>query len=299
MELPRSYIARHTESASSDVSKMWDGVQAVMRTRGTSGTQDGSDFPPPIREGGPFELVDTNYGPLWMSVSDEVMRPYLLHRGTWEESTGALLHRLLCPGARFLDVGANVGFFSLFLHRVVPDVQIDAVEPHPVLHALLRANLWANSVHAHIHNVALGDQRRLLSLTSEPMNPGDSRVAAQSPDGRYDLVVPVVAADDLFARRTFDVVKIDVQGFEPEVLLGMQRIIHDSPGIVLVAEFWPTSLEERGLDPAEVLERYRKMGLYIAVNDDGGTGTCTAEEVLTHCRSAGSGGQVNLILRRE
>jgi FkbM family methyltransferase len=281
------------------MSKVIDGVHAVRRLAGAPTSADGLAFPPPLHEGGPFESVETNYGALWMLVSDEVMRPYLLHRGTWEPSTSALLARLLRPGARFLDVGANVGFFPLFVHRLMYDVQIDAVEPHPVIHGLLRANLWANGVRAQTHNVALGDQRRLLPMSSPPMNPGDSRVAAHNPDGRYDLVVPILPADELFARRTFDVVKIDVQGFEPEVLLGMQRIIHDSPAIVLVAEFWPKSLEERGLDPAEVLDRYRKMGLYIAVNDDGGTGTCTAEEVLAHCRSAGPNGQVNLILRRD
>ncbi len=274
------------------------GVQAVIRRAGTLTTANGLGPPSSVHEGGPFELVETNVGPFWMQTSDEVMRPYLLRRRTWEESTAALLERLLRPGARFLDVGAHVGYFSVFAHRLARDIQIDAVEPHPVIHSLLRANLWANSVPAQTQNVALGNERRLLPMTSPPMNPGDSRVGAHSPDGRYDLVVPVVTADELFTRRSFDVVKIDVQGFEPDVVLGMQRIIRDSPAIVVVAEFWPTPLEERGLDPSEVLDRYRQMGLHIAVNDDGGTGTCTAEEVLEHCRSAGPNGQVNLILRR-
>ena len=96
-----------------------------------------------------------------------------------------------------------------------------------------------------------------------------------------------------------DVVKIGVQGFEPDVVLGMQRIIHESPAIVLLVDFWPLALTDRGLDPLEVLDRYRQMGLHIAVNDDRGTGTCTAENVIEHCRSAGPNGQVNLILRRD
>ena len=75
----------------------------------------GPVLPPPVRDGGPFERIETDLGPLWMQTSDEVMRPYLLRRKAWEESTGALLRRLLRPGARFLDVGANVGYFSLFV----------------------------------------------------------------------------------------------------------------------------------------------------------------------------------------
>lgn len=271
---------------------------AVMRRASPRPVEVGTDLPVPVKDGGPFEQVGTDVGALWIQTSDEVMRPYLIRRKSWEESTGALLRRLLRPGARFLDVGANVGYFSLFAHRLALGIEIDAVEPHPVLHSLLQANLWANGARARIHNTALGDRRLLLPMSTPPMNPGDSRVGARTPNDRYDLVVPVIPADELFARRTFDVVKIDVQGFEPEVILGMQRIIRDSPAIVLVAEFWPTSLEDRGLDPGEVLDRYRQMGLHIAVNDDGGTGTCTAEDVLEHCRSAGPNGQVNLILRR-
>ena len=298
-----SCIGRRTESGFSEMSKITDVArssgQSIARHAGTRMAARGMELPPPIRQGGPFEQVDTEFGPLWMQTSDEVMRPYLLRRRTWEESTGALLRRLLRPKARFLDVGANVGYFSLFAHRLACDVQIDAVEPHPVIHSLLQSNLWANGVPARVHNAALGDARRLLPMSSPPMNPGDSRVGARTPDNRYDLVVPVIPADELFARRTFDVVKIDVQGFEPDVILGMERIVRDSPAIVLVIEFWPTALVERGLDPAEVLERYRQLKFHIAVNDDGGTGTCTAEDVLEHCRSAGADGQVNLILRRD
>src|ERR1700730_9484826 len=248
------------------------GGQTVIRRAAARTVGRGPIMPAPVRDGGPFEQIDSDVGPIWMQTSDEVMRPYLLRRKTWEESTGALLRRLLRPTARFLDVGANVGYFSLFAHRLACDVQIDAVEPHPVLHSLLQANLWAGGVRARIHNAALGDSRCLLPMSSPPMNPGDSRVGARTPDKRYELVVPVITADELFTRRTFDVVKIDVQGFEPEVILGMDRIVGESPAIVLVVEFWPTALVERGLEPSEVLDRYRRLNFHISVNDDGGTG---------------------------
>jgi FkbM family methyltransferase len=275
------------------------GGQAVLRRAQVLSGLSGPVLPAPVHAGGPFEQITTDFGPLWMQTSDEVMRPYILRRKTWEESTAALLRRLLRPDARFLDVGANVGYFSLFVHRLALNIEIDAVEPHPVIHNLLQANLWANGVSAQIHNAALGDTRCLLPMASPPMNPGDSRVGAHAANNRYDLVVPVISADELFVGRTFDVVKIDVQGFEPEVVLGMERIVRQSPAIVLVVEFFPTALRERGLEPLEVLDRYRQLGFHIAINDDGGTGTCTADEVIAHCQSAGPDGQVNLLLSRQ
>jgi FkbM family methyltransferase len=271
---------------------------AVIRRASSLGSTRPQAVPTPIQGAGPYELIETDMGPLWMLTRDEVMRPYLMRRETWEQSTGALLRRLLRRGDRFLDVGANIGYFSLFVHRLALDIQIDSVEPHPELHNLLQANMWGNSVNARIYNAALGEQRRLLPMGSPEMNPGDSRVGIKTADNRYDLVVPVLTGDELLAGRSFDVAKITVQGFEPEVVLGMERIIRDSPAIVLVVDFWPLAIEDRGLDPLEVLDRYKQMGFRIAVNDDGGTGTCTADTVLDHCRSAGPNGQVKLILQR-
>lgn len=270
-----------------------------MRSAAQRTTGPVTDVPAPVKEGGPFEQIDTDIGPLWIQTEDEVMRPYLQRRKTWEEYSGNLLRRLLRPGARFLDVGANVGYFSLFAHRLARDIQIDAVEPHPVLHSLLLANLWANDVRAGTYNTALGDQRCMLPLSTPPMNPGASRVGTRTPNDRYDLVVPVIPADELFARRSFDVIRVDVEGYEPEVILGMERIVRDSPAVVLVVAFYPTAILERGLEPNEVLDRYRQLTFHISVNDDGGTGTSTAEGVIEHCRSAGPDGRVNLILRRD
>jgi FkbM family methyltransferase len=227
------------------------------------------------------------------------MRPYMVERGRWDEAVGDLLRTLLRPGQRFLDVGANVGYFTVLAARHAPGVQIDAVEPHPVMHQLLTANLWLNQVPARRWPVGLGHERMMLPMTSAPMNPGDSRVGLRTPDDRYDMVVPVVTADELFAGRSFDVVKIDVQGFEPEVLLGMRRIVHESPGIVLVIEFFPTPLRDRGLKPEAVLDQYRAMGFSLAVHDDWGIGKCAVEDVVEYCDSAGPNGQVNLILRPE
>jgi FkbM family methyltransferase len=271
------------------------GTKAIRRV--TRRGADHSSVQFPVLEGGPFEQVATDLGPLWMMTSDEVMRPYMVQRGRWNETTADLLRTLIQPGCRFLDVGANAGYFSIFAHRVEDNVTVDSVEPHPDIHALLAVNLWANSVPARQWKVALGDQRRMLPMSSAPHNPGDTRLGQLRADERYDLVVPVVQGDELFAGRSFDVVKIGVQGFEPEVVLGLQRVVRQSAGIVLVLEFWPAALRDRGLKPEDVVLGYASMGFDIAVHDSWGIGNCAVSEVVAHCDSAGPNGQVNLILR--
>lgn len=276
----------------------WPGGATVIRRAAALVGVDRTALPSPISEGGPFEQIETDVGCVWMQTADEVMRPYLTKRKVWAESTGAVLDRLLSPGARFLDVGAHVGYFSLFASSLQRGIEIDAVEPHPVLHKLLHANLWANKVTADLHLTALGDTTHLASLSAAPLNTGDCRVGVANPDNRHDVLVPVMPADELFPRRTFDVVKIHVQGYELEVVLGMERIVRQSPAIALVVSFWPHALHERGTDPSHVLESYERLGYHIAVNDPEGTGVCAVDEVIEHCESAGPNGQVNLILSR-
>lgn len=253
---------------------------------------------PPALRGGEFVAVDVDAGRFWLPALDEVIRPYLQHRRAWEESTGNLLRRLIRPGTRFLDVGAAIGYFSVFAARAARDVTVDSVEPNPAILDLLRFNLWLNDVTATVWPVALDTTAGALPLSSSETNLGDARSSQVRGGMTYSVVVPAVPADQLFSGRTFDVVKIDVQAWELDVVLGMQRIIHDSPKIALVVEFWPAALRERDRDPQDVLEAYRRLGLAVVVVRNGSFGEIADDEAITICDSAGPDGQVNLLLRR-
>jgi FkbM family methyltransferase len=254
-------------------------------------------LPPPPLDVREYEEVPTGLGPIWFDRRDEVMRPYVKHRQAWEENEGTLLRALIKPGTRFLDVGANVGYFSLLAAGAASQVIIDAVEPHPGNAATLRWNLWINRVAATVHQLALDDRRRHLRLAVIPTNMGDVRVSdrATTTDA---IEVDALAADELFAGRSFDVVKIDVQGWEPEVIRGMQQTIERSPGIVLVAEFWPTALRDRDVEPLEVLDAYRALDLDMVTQVDDRLRRLPNEQIVEICDSAGPYGQVNVLLSR-
>ena len=260
-------------------------------------------LPPALRHG-PYEQLDSDVGTLWLSSADHVIRDHLRSAGCWEPDEGRLLRRLLFPGARFLDVGANVGYFSLLAARAHPGITIDAVEPYPTTVEMLRFNLWANGVGAKVWPVALDVTRRSLSIAAAANNVGDARVAEVSTTGDagqgalVDIVVPAVPGDELFAGRGFDVVKLDVQGWELEVLTGMAGTLAASPGCKIVAEYWPSALRQRGLDPVGRLERYRDgLGLRVLVCDGDELEELEDREIVARCDSAGPDGQVNLLLQ--
>ena len=132
--------------------------------------------PPPVDAH--VEKVRAPFGDLWMRGDDQVMLPYLLSAGVWEREEGELLRSLARPGCRFLDVGANVGYFSALIAHSVTDVTVIAVEPEPRNLALLRLNLWQHAPAAEVWGCALTAGDRIVSIASTDGNPGDTRVDA-------------------------------------------------------------------------------------------------------------------------
>jgi FkbM family methyltransferase len=253
---------------------------------------------PPALSGGPYQCLRTDVGDLWMSVEDEVIRPFIQRTGTWEPEEGELLRRLIQPGCRFLDIGANVGYFSLLASRAARGVEIDAVEPVPVNLELLRFNLWSNGVDATVWPLALDDSNRAVGMSVAPTNWGDSRAqkVQAGEETAFDLVVAAARADDVFDGRGFDVIKIDTQGWEIDILTGMRHVLTRSPRVTVVSEFMPSALRARDLEPVDVLRQFRSLGLDVRVQVASRVADIGDGEIMQICDTAGETGQVNLVL---
>jgi FkbM family methyltransferase len=253
----------------------------------------GRPTPPPPYVGEELVALLTDAGQLWIPASDGVMRPFLEETGTWEAEEGALLRQFFRPGLRFLDVGANVGYFSLLVGKECDDAVIHAFEPHPLTSQVLALNAWSSGADITCHALALSAGDRVLALTTSESNLGDTRSRA---DGAGTMLSPAAPLDDVLPDAVFDLVKIDVQGFEAEAIAGMAAMIARSPGVVIVAEFWPAALRERGLDPVSVLTSYRDLQLSVSVQIGNELSVMKPVEVVRTCDQAGPSGQVNLVL---
>ncbi len=298
------------------------GEKVVSTIRGPGGASLGIEatVPEPLPDGA-YELVKVDAGDLWISSDDEVMRPYMQRAGTWEAEEGRLLRSFVRPGCRFLDIGANVGYFSVLVGKAAPGVTVDAVEPDPDNVRALRFNLWSNRVAATVWPLALDNQDRYLALSGNAHNLGDLRSGRIDPDEHRDpteaapvarnrqggepgsglprgWIVPAASGDDLFGGRGFDLVKVDVQGWEFEVLLGLDGVLSRSPGVHVVTEFWPAPLRANDRHPTDILARYRQLGyrVRVALGDD--VVEMPDAEIVDVCDSGGPDGQVNLLLER-
>ena len=126
-------------------------------------------------------------------------------------------------GSSFIDVGANIGNHSLYFFNECHASSSYNFEPIKDTFEILKKNIILNklSKKAYLYNVALGSQNGKASLSYyDPRNIGMAQITG---DNNGDL--QVIALDDLDIQDNVKFVKIDVEGFELNVIQGMQKTL--------------------------------------------------------------------------
>ena len=219
----------------------------------------------------PATRVSSDVGALWLPAEDTVMRPWIEHYGVWEPIEASFLRARLKPGMTLLDIGANVGYFSILGARSVgPSGTVVAIEPEPANYALLCANIWEARVgNVEAIRAAASSFSGPLPLSVSHDNCGDHRSFLERPGERV-LAVPGVRVDELLEADTrVDVIKIDIQGADHRAVLGMETVLARWKPVLLV-EFWPLGIDELGDRPIDVLSYYRSLGFSVSLVDEPG-----------------------------
>jgi FkbM family methyltransferase len=143
----------------------------------------------------------------------------------------------LAPGDVFVDVGANVGVYSL-LASSIPDVNIEAFEPSPEAFSRLGENVRLNRLETRVttYQTAVGDIDGVARLT-QGRDCWNHLTAATDGDA---LEVPIVRLDAVVPRspRRVSLMKIDVEGHEAAVLAGATATLcADHPALIVEGEW--------------------------------------------------------------
>ncbi len=174
------------------------------------------------------------------------------------------------PGAVVVDVGAHVGGYALAASRLAgPSGRVFALEPDPENFALLEKNLGLNRrANVVALRVAAGARPGKRSFNLADSSDSNSFYAHPMAGRKAVVEVDCVTVDDVARGAKVDVVKIDVEGAEPEVLDGMRETLEGNPGLVLFVEFNPCCLRLGGHDPRALLERLRGLGFSMTLLDE-------------------------------
>lgn len=225
-----------------------------------------------------FTTVTTTY----FGAKVEVNFPDTIQRriyffGTWEPRISRFFARTLSDGDSFVDVGANIGYYSLLAANAVgPSGRVFAVEASPSIFGKLKRNVAMNGFkNIELFNVAVSDKAGLLKIYLGPdANIGSTTtIGPLSSDHHLEAEIPasplaaIIGEDRLLSAR---LIKIDVEGAEPQVIRGIAHLMHRFANETeWIIEISPEAICKSGESVDDLLAVFRSAGykLYSIHNE--------------------------------
>ena len=166
---------------------------------------------------------------------------YLRHIGNdFEPHMCALFDGLIRPDFNCLDIGANIGCTSILFGQLA--ARVTAFEPSPSTFQILQRNVAASALtNIELRNVGLGAKAERLTLTFAPNNRSGAFVSnlTQASSGHTIENIDIAIGDESVGPERIDFIKLDVEGFEMQVLTGLTGVIaRDRPVLVTEMNHW-------------------------------------------------------------
>jgi FkbM family methyltransferase len=191
--------------------------------------------------------VESDIGTLYLNPDDTIITTGIIENGVWDAETTRVLQEILSPGDTFVDMGANVGYFTVLASRVVGEPgRVVSFEPEDTNYRILSANTRRFCPYDNVTTEKMGvsNTRGTTELYLSD-HPGGHRFSdtAQGPS----QVVHTISFDE-YADFTPDVVKMDVEGAEPRVIEGMTNTLDERPTLIFEYAYnWETPPEALGV----------------------------------------------------
>jgi FkbM family methyltransferase len=244
-------------------------------------------------------LVKTVHGnSMFLDARDVSLTPSILSTGRWERETTAAIINMVQPGMNIVEIGVNVGYFSLiFADLIGPNGTIIGFEANPEICEIANRNLQINGHYYHksnrIHEFAVTDHVGEAEFSVFEDHRASSSlldveaVAKEVQDKIKRIKVKTTTLDAFFPRgQRIDLLKIDAEGAEPQILAGGQRILTENKDIRLLIEFSPEFLKTRYARPSDFLAELAEYGFRaFEITRDGNTRAFTTEMADAELRS--------------
>jgi len=225
------------------------------------------------------ELDGPGSARLYVDLSDHVIGLSIV-RGHYESAEASFVRQQLRSGDVAIDVGAHIGFFTVQMAAAAgPTGCVYAFEPFgpnaDLLERSLAENQFKDRVSFRRAAVGAASGEATLTFPPETLNSGGAyllRDGIAPLPGNLRASVPIVALDDVVTRRPVRLIKIDVEGAEPQVLRGAAKLIREDRPTIL-AELHPVQLERAsGATVDGFLQQITGLGYRAHYFEHGGSG---------------------------
>lgn len=197
-----------------------------------------------------------------------------------------------------IDIGANIGYYTLLLAKLSgPQGTVFAFEPEPENFSLLLKNIELNDYKNVIAvQKAVGATTEQAHLFLSDDNKGDHRI--HGVDSRSSIPIEVITLDEYFSSfdRPVSLLKLDIQGAEPEAIKGMRVFLDKQREVTLVTECWREGLEGAGITIGEYLSLLEDVGFELFFLRKGGLKKIVShDEVYEEVEQRSHGFSVDLV----
>ncbi|MEU0528045.1 FkbM family methyltransferase [Streptomyces niveus] len=231
---------------------------------------------PRLREHPRQRVVRARFGARFAIDTQDLIQRYLYMFGLWEPHMTRWLGTRLSPGDTFIDIGANIGYYSVLASGLVGGAgRVVAVEASPDFHERLLEQVRLNRRdNVRAVNRAVSDERRTLTfvLASSSNMGANSIVPYDGPaESSFEVeAFPLGELLDPVEISTARVIKIDVEGAEGSVVRGMIPLLDRlRPDCEITVEVTPDRMAQLGDSAEELMNTMRDRGFhaYRLVNE--------------------------------
>ena len=215
-------------------------------------------------------LVGVHYGShLLLDLQDNSLAPAIMLTGWWEPAIDVLLHSIVKPGNVVVDVGANVGYHTNLMGKLVEHYgKVFSFECNPALVTLLKRSIFINgfSERTQLYHAAAQDEQGECHIEFAPQMAGGGGMNQEFSGDKNSVVyqsstysdnqgkinwavwgdyhhyqVKGVTLDSTVGQSTkhIDVLHMDAEGAEPLIILGAKRLISESKNLKIISEWSP------------------------------------------------------------
>ncbi len=202
---------------------------------------------------------------IYVRLDDWAVGARIAARRNYEPHVTKVIRSFLRPGAVVVDIGANIGYYTLLAAARTGDTgKVIAFEPSSSSCALVEKSARRNNFHnIIIHNKAVVSNDGHVRFGGKNGTNGSIKLDIVT---GYSTLVEAVALDTFLQNETrIDVIKMDIEGAEGLALKGMRQLLQRHHPVI-VTEFSPDALRDlSGVQPEDFLNDMRTLGYQVSV----------------------------------
>lgn len=213
-------------------------------------------------------IAKTTFDSIIAGNTEDQIQRFIYYFGFWEPDLTEFIKEKLKPGDTFIDVGANIGYFSLLASKFVgKSGRVLAIEASPKIYALLTRNIANNNAtNVTLLNIAASDKEETLRVYLAPNSNIGQTTTLPTEDYSYECDIPAKPLSKIIRRQDFSqvrLIKIDVEGAEWSVVSGLSPLLNSArDDLEIIVEISPERLKAQEKNVEDILDIFTKCGFY-------------------------------------